>query len=235
MNGKVQRKSSRQTATARRRQALLVRALVGSLVLCAALAPTNALAQSDGAQQGAFQRNAAPEVKGFRPINSRPLHDLLAKTQSMIKAGELSPQDTFDFNIEADRNADGSLGNVVVTPAHNSNPRWEPLLKEFVAALSESGAISLLQDVDHLTITLKLDERASANLQAVVASDGSAAQMAQNYNALLGLARLQRRGREGVEVLNQMTFSANGKQLLMQLEMSREQVGNLLQKHSSLP
>jgi hypothetical protein len=86
-----------------------------------------------------------------------------------------------------------------------------------------------------VTITLKWDERASARLHAVVSSTEQAEQLAQTYNALVGFGRLNRRGREGVEILNNMAFSANGKRLTMRLELTREMAGNLLRKHTSLP
>ncbi|HEX8423344.1 MAG TPA: hypothetical protein VF634_08030 [Pyrinomonadaceae bacterium] len=235
MNGRVQRRHQRPTANAKRRQALLVRAVVGSLVLCAALAPT-ALSQTGGAQQqGVYQRDAAAEVKEFRPINALPFRQLLAKTQRLIESGELSTQDVFDFKVEADRDADGRFSNVNFTEAAAANGRWRSLAGELIAALSDSGALSALADADRLTITLRLDERASARLQTIVKSNEQAAQLAQNYNALIELGRLSQRGRVGVEVLNNMAFSANGKQLTMQLEMSREMVGNLLRKQLSLP
>ncbi|HYP00544.1 MAG TPA: hypothetical protein VER76_10180 [Pyrinomonadaceae bacterium] len=233
MNGRVQRKSQRPGAHARRRQALLVRAVVGSLVLCAALAPT-ALSQTGGAP-GDYQQDTASEVKEFRPIRALPFRELLAKTQRLIESGNLNPRDVFDFTLEAERNADGTLRDIKFTEAAAANGRWQPLVREFITALSDSGALSGLTDAERLTITLRLDERASARLHTVVKSEEQAARLAQTYNALADFGRLSRRGRAGVEVLNNMDFSANGKQLTMRLEMSREMVGNLLRQHTSLP
>jgi hypothetical protein len=241
MNGKVQRqKHQRPTATAKRRQALLVRAVVGSLVLCAALAP-HALAQGSPA----YQQQQTPDARELRPgettvekfptINTRPFRELLVKTRGLIEAGELNPQDVFDFTIEAERNADGTLRDIKFTEAAAANGRWQSLAREFVEVLSDSGALSSLPDAGRLTLTLRLDERASARLHAVVNSAEHAAQLAQGYNALVGLARHSQRGRAGVEILNNMAFSANGKQLIMQLEMTREMAGNLLRRHTSLP
>jgi len=232
MNGKVQRqKRERPTAAVKRRQALLVRAVVGSLVLCAALAP-HALAQDSSPAAAGRQTSTAQE---FRPINARPFRELLTKTQGLIAAGELDPQDVFDFTLEARRDADGTLRDFKFTEAAAANGRWRTLAREFVAVLSDSGALSALTDADHLTITLRLDERASARLHAVVNSAEQAAQLAQNYNALLDVARLTGRDRAGVEILNNMAFNANGKQLTMRLEMTREMAGNLLRQHTSLP
>src|SRR4028119_1413757 len=177
MNGRVQRKHLRPSANARRRQALLVRAVVGSLVLCAALAPT-ALSQTGGAQ-GVFQKDEATRVEEFRPLHTRPFRELLAKTQRLVEAGELSTQDVFDFTLEAERNPDGSLRDIRFTELAAANGRWQPLVREFIAVLSDSGALSQLKDADHLTITLRLDERASARLRAVVKSTEQAAQLAQ--------------------------------------------------------
>jgi hypothetical protein len=233
MNGKIQRRHQRPTADAKRRQALLVRAVVGSLVLCAALAP-HALSQTGGAQ-GVFQKDTASEVKEFRPINATPFRQVLAKTRRLLETGELNPQDVFDFTLEAERNADGTLRDIKFTEAAAANGRWTSLVREFVTVLSDSGALSALTDADHLTITLRLDDRATARLHTVVKSDEQAAQLAQNYNSLLELGRISQRGRAGIEVLNNMVFSANGKQLNMQLEMSRAMVGNLLRQQLSLP
>ncbi len=213
-----------------RQQWLLLRAVVGSLVLCAALAP-HALAQGSSPSP----RGQTPHGTEFRSINARPLRALLAKTRGLIEAGELNPQDVFDFTLEAGRNADGTLRDIKFTEAAAANGHWQPLAQEFVTVLSDSGLLSHLPGADHLTITLRLDEHASVRLQAAINSAEQAAQLAQNYNALVGFARLQRRGREGVEILNNMAFSSNGKQLTMQLVMTREQAGNLLRKHTSLP
>lgn len=211
-----------------------MRAVVGSLVLCAALAP-HALSQTGGAQE-VYQQNAAPEVIELRPINAVPFREVLKKAQRLIETSELYPEAVLDFIIEADRNADGRLSNIKITKAQVADGRWQPLVREFITFLGASDALSALTGVDHLTITLRLDKRASARLHAVVNSAEQAAQLAQNYNTLLGLGRLSRHGgREGVEILNNMAFSANGKQLTMQLEMSRELAGNLFRQHTSLP
>ncbi|HEX8456283.1 MAG TPA: hypothetical protein VF656_03095 [Pyrinomonadaceae bacterium] len=233
MNGRVQRqKRERPTAAGKRRQALLVRAVVGSLVLCAALAP-HALAQGSSATP-----QQTPDAREFRPINARPFRDLLAKTRRLIEEGKLSPQDTFDFTLEAERNADGTLRDLKFTEGAAANGHWRPLAHEFVAALSDSGALfSSLPGAEHLTITLRLDERASARLNAVFNSAEQAAQLAQTYNTLLDMGRRIPHVARGasIEILNNMAVSANGKQLTMQLEMSREMAGNLLKQHTSLP
>ena len=55
--------------------------------------------------------------------------------------------------------------------------------------------------------------------------------MARDYAGLIALGRLFRKGRSvEATVLNNMTVSASGKQLLMKLEMSRQTAGNLLLK-----
>ncbi len=102
----------------RRRQALLVRAVVGSLVLCAALAP-HALAQ--GSSPAYQQQNT--DTTEFRSINARPFRAVLAKTRGLIQAGELNPQDVFDFTLEAERNADGTLRDIKFTEAAAANGR----------------------------------------------------------------------------------------------------------------
>ncbi|MDQ1557039.1 MAG: hypothetical protein QOD32_99, partial [Pyrinomonadaceae bacterium] len=60
-----------------------MRAVVGSLVLCAALAPP-ALSQTGGAQD-VYQQNAAIELKELRSINAVPFREVLKKAQRLIE------------------------------------------------------------------------------------------------------------------------------------------------------
>jgi hypothetical protein len=59
--------------------------------------------------------------------------------------------------------------------------------------------------------------------------------LANGYNAMLAIGRATERESDTVEVLNNMIFSASGKQLSMKLELTRAQVGNLLRQHLSIP
>ncbi len=211
------------------RQHVLLRAVVGSLVLCAALGATAS------AQQAARTGRESQPAFEFRPVHDRPLRELLAQTRQMFERGELSAQDKFEFVVEADRHEDGTLHDVTFTKAEAANPLWQQLANEFVAALNDSHALQPLRGVSHLNLAFKLDESAAVAMNAATVTAERATQLANGYNAVVAVGRMAQQGRDGVEVLNNMTFSASGKQLSMKLELSREQVGNLLRQHLSIP
>jgi hypothetical protein len=54
--------------------------------------------------------------------------------------------------------------------------------------------------------------------------------MAGSYNNLLALGRIFRNGKRERVILNNMTVTSSGKQLVLKLEMSRAELGNLLLK-----
>jgi hypothetical protein len=219
------------------RQQVLLRAVVGSLVLCAALSASASAQNIPSTQQTAPQQPARETnpVYDFRPVYARPFRELLAKTRQLFKSGQLSEQDTFEFSLEAERNEDGTLGNVTLTRAESVNPLWQQLATDFVAALSDSRALQPLRDVSHLNIGLKLNERAVTDITATISTPERAARLADGYNGMRAIVFRENRGHAGIEVLNNMSFSASGKQLSMKLELSREQAGNLLRQHLSIP
>ena len=219
------------TGLTARQQRLLLRAVVGSLVLSAALAST-----AQGAKPGAArQENFALVAARLQQVDPQPFRDLLARARRMAAAGELKASDYFTFTVEAARNEDGTLGGVSITEGAAVNARWRGLTEEFVRTLSDSRALAYLEGVERLTLTVSLGERFSAELAAGAVEEGRATQLAVTSGLLLGLARQSQRGLPGVEILNNMRASASGKRLALRLEMSREEVGNLLSQSLALP
>jgi hypothetical protein len=229
MQKSVPAQTTRHAQRVYARQQVLLHTVVGSLVLCAVFGATAS------AQQSARQTQEAQPVFEFRPIHDAPLRDVLAETRAALVSGQLSAQDKFEFVIEAERAEDGTLHDVTFTKTDASNPRWQELAREFVAALNESYALQPLKGVNHLSLAFKLDDAAAASMTATADTTEHATQLANGYNVLLAVGRAAERERDGVEVLNNMTFSASGKRLSMKLELTREQVGNLLRQHLSIP
>jgi hypothetical protein len=225
-------KQTRHTATPSQQQ-LIWRALVGSLVFCAALAaPARAQvaqAESPNAPQGA---ETAPVPK----VNLSPFRDLLAKALRLRADGSLTAEDTFDFAVEADRAEDGTLRNVELGGASAGNDHWRELVKDFVAAVSNSRLLAEFKDALHIHMRFRLDAQTSlASLNFEAPSETRAQQLARGYDALVHLASLQQRGANSAAVLNSLQVSASGKQFAVKLEMSRERLGNLLRQSLSLP
>ena len=212
-----------------RQQRVLLRAVVGSLVLSAALA-SSAQAQPAGALSVGRASQASPRV------DPRPFRDLLSKARRMAAAGELNPAaDYFTFTFEAARNPDGTLSGARLTEGAAVNARWRALTQEFVRVLSDSRALAYLEGVERVTLTVSLGDRFGAELAADAAEEARASRNANALGVLLALARDSQHAQPGVQVLNNMRVSASGKRLLMKLDMSRAEVGNLLSTSRAIP
>ena len=235
---------------------LVLSAVVGALLLIV-LTPSQAAARSfDGApnnsnisddsnrivlqptSQSSDPSNALQETQGRADakravkVNAKPFRELLTKVQALHGRGEINLRAPVDVVIDAERNVDGSLSNVSVVRTVPSNPALAALAGEFAQTLSASRALRFLNGARRLRMTLNLDGQQVAGRLAFDAASGArAAEMARDYAGLIALGRLFRKGRSvEATVLNNMTVSASGKQLLMKLEMSRQTAGNLLLK-----
>lgn len=172
---------------------------------------------------------AAAGVKRPPKINARPFKDLLARAKEMRERGEIDLNQTIAITIEADRNDDGTLRNV--TADYAGNPKMKGLALDFAAALSDSRALSFLDGVKRLRMTIRLDQQ---NLRASITSnmdtEDQAAQLARSYGVVLFGARIARRGKDEGEVWNNTNISSNGKQVILQFNMTREAAGKLIAK-----
>lgn len=206
---------------------LVVRYLVLGAAALSVLPATPVTAQLFAAvQEGADSngRSATPPK-----IHTQPFKDLFFKVREMLERGEIDLARRGGVRVETDVNEDGSLAATQIFDA--SDERLKQLASEFALALSDSRFLALFKDVRHLEMGLALDgERLAASATAEVESEKRAAELASGYGALITVARFKNKGRETEEVWNNMTFSANGKQLAMKLEMSRQTAGNLLLK-----
>jgi len=205
--------------TGQRQQTLLVRAVVGSLVLCAAFgAPTVAQA-SPASEQIILQQDAPMRIEQATEVFRRVFRDI----RKEIAAGKLDTgRLDLTFNQRGQSNEFINAGDI----------RWNDSVEKFADALSVSGVL----ESSCLSISLRNDEQKfSARITATFESEFNAAPAVQSIELLRSLARSATHDENVSVVLNSMRLSANGKQLIMQLEMSREAIGNLLRKHLSLP
>lgn len=216
---------------ARRQPGTLVRfVVIGAFVLGVLPAPGGALLF---AQPQHKNGGAAATTEANKPvrINAAPLRAWLAQAKRQKDAGKLDLSGPRAVTIEADRAADGTLSNTVITGPSARDPQMRKLAEDFVVALNQSKGLSFLQDVSHVRMNFSLDgERFKADSASDAPSAQRAEEMARGYRAMVNVARLMRRGTDEAVVLNNMKFSSSGKQLLMSLDMPREQMGNLLLK-----
>jgi len=216
-----------------RQQRLLLRAVIGSLVLSAALASNATAQQQTGVLGGGPTAQESP--RPIPRVYAVPFRDLLVKIRRMVQDGKLKVDDSFEFTIEAERNADGTLRDVRFTRAVAAEENWRRLTEEFVAVLSDSRALSYLEGVERVTFTIVLAERLSAALTAEAPTEAAASQLEKSSSLLLDIARHPQQDRTGVELLNGMRASASGKRFAFTLDMTRAEVGNLLSQGSAIP
>ncbi|HEY0081041.1 MAG TPA: hypothetical protein VGB73_20725 [Pyrinomonadaceae bacterium] len=226
---------TKQTKAARTEagQSAVVRVVAGSLVLYAVLGtfvfqPSPTLAAALNVSPAVSRQETKRSAKApARPVNLRVFRPLLEEARRMYERGALDLSSPLEVTIEGDIDEGGMLRRTEVS----QDAQLSKLTDEFVRQLNASGVLQRLEGARRLALNFRLDrERVSARALAETDTDARAAGMAGSYNNLLALGRILRSGRREAVVLNNMTVTSSGKQLVLKLEMSRAALGNLLLK-----
>ena len=205
-------------------------AVLGAFVLGVLPVSAEVLAQAQkaGTVTDAGASKTAAKAEGGK-VNMGPIKAFLTRAKKLNEQGKLDLSKTQVLTVEGDRQEDGTLTNVTIAGESASNPEFKRVAEDFVSSLNESRALAFLNDVSHVRMNFALD---AARFRAETASDAPsetrAEEMARGYRVLVNAGRLVRRGTDEGAVLNNMKVSASGKQLLMNLDMPREQLGNIL-------
>jgi ribosomal protein L12E/L44/L45/RPP1/RPP2 len=205
-------------------------AVVGAFVLGVLPASAEVLAQTQkaGAVADAGASKAAAKAESGK-VNMGPIKAFLTRAKRANEQGKLDLSKPQTITVEGDRQADGTLANVSIAGESASNPEIRKVAEDFVTSLNDSRALAFLNDVSHVRMSFALDAaRFRAETASDAPSDVRAAEMARGYRMLVNVGRLARRGTDEGAVLNNMKVSSSGKQLLMNLDMPREQLGNIL-------
>jgi hypothetical protein len=205
-------------------------AVVGAFVLGVLPASAEVLAQvqKTGAVADAGASKTAAKAESGK-VNMGPIKAFLTRARRASEQGKLDLSKPQTITVEGDRQTDGTLTNVSITGESASNADFRKVAEDFVTSLNESRALGFLNDVSHVRMSFALDAaRFRAETASDVPSDVRAAEMARGYRVLVNAGRLMRRGTDEGAVLNNMKVSSSGKQLLMNLDMPREQLGNIL-------
>jgi hypothetical protein len=201
-------------------------AFVGAFVLGVLPASAEMLAQAQKA--GATAAGASKAAAGGK-VNMGPIKAFLSRAKRLNEQGKLDLSKPQVLTVEGDRQADGTLTNVSIAGESASNAEFKRVAEDFVTSLNESHALAFLNDVSHVRMNFALDAaRFRAETSSDAPSEARADEMARGYRVLVNAGRLVRRGTDEGAVLNNMKVSSSGKQLLMNLDMPREQLGNIL-------
>jgi hypothetical protein len=205
-------------------------AVVGAFVLGVLPVSAEVLAQAQkaGAVADAGASKTAAKAEAGKP-NMGPIKAFLSRARSLNEQGKLDLSKPQTITVEGDRQTDGTLTNVSITGESASDAEFKRVAEDFVKSLNESRALAFLNDVSHVRMNFALDaSRFRAETASDAPSEPRAAEMARGYRMLVNAGRLVRRGTDEGAVLNNMKVSSSGKQLLMNLDMPREQLGNIL-------
>jgi hypothetical protein len=199
-------------------------AVVGAFVL--GVLPSAGGVRVFGQKTGAGAASAKPAK-----INMAPFRAFLGRSKRLMDQGKLDLSKRRVLSVEADRAEDGTLSNPSVTGESSAEPHFRAVAQDFVGSLSESRALQPLEGVSRVQMTFTLDgERFTAQTASETPSAARAEEMARGYRMMLNVARMMRRGTPEAPVLGGMKISASGKQLVMNLDTTREAMGNLLLK-----
>jgi hypothetical protein len=204
--------------------------VVGAFVLGVLPAPGGALvlfAQSQKTTDaGVSAKTAAPGK-----VSLAPLRAFLVRSKRLSEQGKLDISKPRTITVEGDRQEDGTLTNVQITGDSSSDPNFRRAAQDFVTALNESRALQLLETVSHVRMTFGLDSsRFTVQSTHDTPTEARASEMARGYRVMVNLGRVAKRGTDEGALLGGLKISSNGKQLLMNLDMPREQMGNILHR-----
>jgi hypothetical protein len=170
----------------------------------------------------------APKSEGTR-VNVKPIKLFLARSKRLHEEGKLDLSKPHSIVVTGDRQTDGTLTNVEITGDSAADPTLRAVAQDFVASVNDSHALAFLNDISRVSMTFTLDgERFKAQTASDAPSEARAEEMARGYRMLLNVGRLAKRGTDEGAIMGGMKVSSSGKQLLMNLDMPREQMGNIL-------
>ena len=162
-------------------------------------------------------------------VDVKPIKAFLARSRRLHEQGRLDLSKPQTIVVEGDRAEDGTLTGVQITGESANDPALRAVAQDFVASVNDSHALAFFNDISRMRMTFTLDgERFKALTTSDTPAEARAEEMARGYRMLINAGRLLRRGTDEGALLGGMKVSASGKQLLMNLDMPREQMGNIL-------
>ncbi|HEX7175642.1 MAG TPA: hypothetical protein VF240_10320 [Pyrinomonadaceae bacterium] len=189
-----------------------------------------AKAEQEAKEREALDRVAEQNKVKLPPkINSRPFKDMLVKWNGEYEKGRLNLNGTIAVTLEADRNEDGTLTNMVMTGGSASDPALKELAKDVVATLSASRALEFLQGSRHLKLRLVLDrQKLNITVNTEMDSAERASSMANVYGlGIIGM-RWKKAGTDEGAAWKNTRVSAQDKTIVVTFDMPRETAGSML-------
>ena len=174
--------------------------------------------------------NAEIKIGQPKRVSTQAFIDILNKGRSMVESGELDLNAPIEIEVSAERSRTGTLSNIGINQKIIAAPQRE-LAREFIEALSSSGALEFLEGVRHIVFTLRLNgDTLSVSASSELPSAKKAAQWARASTLLLEVGASVKRGRDEEIIYKGANVSANGKRVTATLSLPRGTVADLLSK-----
>lgn len=191
-----------------------------------------AKAEQEAKEREALDRAAEQNKVKLPPkINPRPFNDALVKWSREHESGRLNLNGTISVTLEADRNEDGTLTNMVMTGGSASDPVLKELAKDVVTTLSASRVLEFLQGAKRLKLRLVLNrQKLNIDVNTEMDSAERASSMAEVYGlGIIGM-RWKKGGTDEGQVWKNTRVTAKDKAIVVTFDMPRETAGSLLAK-----
>ncbi|HEX6045213.1 MAG TPA: hypothetical protein VFZ22_12045 [Pyrinomonadaceae bacterium] len=201
--------------------------------------PTPAADANQEAAQKELEKMAAEGNIGLpdeTQINKKPLKDLATYANNLSNEGKLDLTKPFKIVIEATWDEKGRLQNphpVEQTGDENLNS----LFKRMIAALNDSGLLIYLSPISKenvgsmVRITVNQGEaEVLASFEMETKSPDKASIGAKGLNGALVSGAILRAGKDEAVIIKNTTASADGKRVLVNFSMPRQNVIDMLKK-----
>jgi hypothetical protein len=209
-------------------RAALAQARKGGGGVAAADAGVKKTAKTETPKGGETAKAEKPKAGNVK-VDVKPIKAFLGRSRRLHEQGKLDLSKPQTLVVEGERQEDGTLTGVQITGESAADPALRAVAQDFVTSINESHALAFLSDISRVRMTFTLDGERFKTLTALDApSEARADELARGYRMFINAGRIMKRGTDEGALLSGMKVSASGKQLLMNLDMPREQMGNIL-------
>jgi hypothetical protein len=168
-----------------------------------------------------------------KEINTRPFKDLLVNAKKMKDAKTLNLDGLIELTVEADRDEQGKLTNAKVTDKRGDKT-LEGVALDFIAALSDSGALDFLKGTKHLKVFVKLDnDNVEVTATTEVDSEDRARQLERTFGGMIVLGRIVKHGKDEEIYYNHTQVSSHEKEVDVKFAITRAEMSALLTKYAN--
>ena len=181
-------------------------------------------------------KSAGIEMPEEGEVNKKPFKELGWEAKGMSDKGQLDMNQQFEVTIETELDEKGKLVNARITNK-SGDAQLVYLSRRFVEALNDSGILYYLKALSEnnpkskVVFTIKQDMNlVTAVIEADATTPDTARVLTKGFNAAIAYGVSNRRGKVEEQLLKNTTTSQDGKKIVFNFSMPRQEVVTLVQK-----